>query len=115
MGYKNVGNAVYIIKFVVRAEGLDFFNEWYNTKHLKWAVDVFGCQYGSRFEATHSAYETRTYYSLYFFESKEAMDIGLQYTGDRNDLIDDLYEIRKYVVAEEFNPAFEILSYFPEE
>lgn len=114
MSFKHVGDAVYIIKFVVREEGVDFFNAWYNDSHLKWAADVFKCKYAARYEATHSAYETRTYFAIYYFDSREAMDAGLTRNADRSQLIEDLKKIRGFVTAEEFNPTYEILTYYPD-
>jgi len=114
MGYKNVNDAMYIIKFVVRDEGIDYFNDWYNNKHLKWAADLFKCKSAIRLESTHSPYCTHTYYAIYTFDSKEDMDIGLTMTPARDELVEDLKKIREYVVEEEFMPTFEILTYFPD-
>ena len=115
----HTGKAFHCAKFVIKDEGVELFNEWYNKGdenwrgHLEWCAQAFHNTAAYRFQAVDSPPGTKTFYAVYVWDSPEEKEAGMK-TPEMPELLRHGEMLKPYVVDQVDIDFNELLTCLPD-
>lgn len=115
----NTGKSWHICRFVVKNEGVDIFNRWYDEKHFEYVLREFHCTEALRVQCTKDERpyfvnncpdDVTVFFAIYIWDSVSEMEEAFK-KCDFDGLLEECDEIYPYVVEQSNEDGEELVYY----